>query len=224
MLSVSDTLSAEEENDPAKSVLLSSVSPSLFVTLGAVSASVILLTVVVAVIYIKRVRKRESQVRVGSSLRSSLELSPEEEYLEKRGGSHCTVTLSSSDSYDTLASFTQLPVGGHRSESSWATVNHYASPIIKPSFSSWRRPGEMESLSTAASPLMMRQAGPSPRWGQEVVQGRRVRPSAGGHHQYQYSTVGQAGPGEASPYSVSSELYKHVLPPYLHTSRGSVLV
>ena len=77
-------------------------------TLGAVSASVILLTVVVAVIYIKRVRKREGQVRVGSSLRSSLELSPDEEYLEKRGGSHCTVTISSSDSYDTLASFTQV--------------------------------------------------------------------------------------------------------------------
>ena len=25
-----------------------------------------------------------------------------------RGGSHCTVTMSSSDSYDTLASFTQV--------------------------------------------------------------------------------------------------------------------
>ena len=38
------------------------------------------------------------------------------------------------------------------------------------------------------------------------------------HHRY------QAVPGEASPYSVSSELYKHVLPQYFHTSRGSVLV
>ena len=47
-------------------------------------------------------------------------------------------------------------------------------------------------------------------------------------HHYQYSTVAQAMPGEASPYSVSSELYKHVLPGYFsHTTNsraGSVLV
>ena len=40
---------------------------------------------------------------------------------------------------------------------------------------------------------------------------------------YEYSA-----PGEASPYSVSSELYKHVMPQYFHfsrpASRGSVLV
>ena len=36
--------------------------------------------------------------------------------------------------------------------------------------------------------------------------------SGGVSHHYQYSTVAQAAPGEASPYSVSSELYKHVLP------------
>ena len=61
-------------------------------------------------------------MRPGESLRSSLQLSPEDmEYCEKSGlslgghhevraagGSHCTVTLSSSDSYDTLASFTQV--------------------------------------------------------------------------------------------------------------------
>ena len=232
-MTVSDSLSAEEdENDPAKSVLLSSVSPSLFVTLGAVSASVILLTVVVAVIYIRRVRKRESQIRVGESLRSSLQLSPDEEYLEKRGGSHCTVTLSSSDSYDTLASFTQLPMAGQRCEASWAScsVNEYASPLTKPRSSSWRRPGEIDGLSPAASPLM-RQHGALHssvgRWGPEVTPNRRVRPSVRPSvtpHQYQYSTVAQAGPGEASPYSVSSELYKHVLPQYLHSSRGSVLV
>ena len=43
---------------------------------------------------------------------------------------------------------------------------------------------------------------------------------------YEYSTTAY---GEASPYSVSSELYKHVLPQYFQfnrrpTSRGSVLV
>ena len=73
------------------------------------------------------VRKRDAgghggQLRPGESLRSSLQLSPEDmEYCEKSGlslgghhevrgpgGSHCTVTMSSSDSYDTLASFTQV--------------------------------------------------------------------------------------------------------------------
>ena len=48
-------------------------------------------------------------------------------------------------------------------------------------------------------------------------------------HHYQYSTVAQAAPGEASPYSVSSELYKHVLPGYFgfstsNSRAGSVLV
>ena len=46
------------------------------------------------------------------------------------------------------------------------------------------------------------------------------------YRQYQYTSAAQ--PGDASPYSVSSELYKHVLPQYFQfsrpTSRGSVLV
>ena len=88
------------------------MSPSLFVILGAVSASVILLTIVMAVVYVKTVRKRDGHMRAGESLRSSLQLSPEDEYLEKHdrlgSASHCTVTMSSSDSYDTLASFTQV--------------------------------------------------------------------------------------------------------------------
>ena len=250
-------MAPEEESDPAKSVLLSSVSPSLLVTLGAVSASLILLTVVVAVIYIKRVRKREvlAGLRTGVSLRSSLQLSPDDsQYLEKRGGagggggvggSHCTVTLSSSSSYDTLASFTQLPVV--RPDSSWASGNEYASPLTtssnKPTFSSWR-----DSVSTTTSPLIMRhnsflspQSSLQSRWaGGEATPSRRVRPTqptaymtpAAPQHpqhlqhlqQYHYSTVGGAQPGEASPYSVSSELYKHVLPQYFHNSRGSVLV
>ena len=238
-------MAPQQESDPAKSVLLSSVSPSLLVTLGAVSASLILLTVVVAVIYIKRVRKREvlAGLRTGASLRSSLQLSPDDsQYLEKRGGggggggsgvggSHCTVTLSSSSSYDTLASFTQLPVV--RPDNSWASGNEYASPLTslssKPTFSSWR-----DSLSTTTSPLIMRhnsflspQSSLQSRWaGGEATPSRRVRPTAylappAPQHlqQYHYST-----PGEASPYSVSSELYKHVLPQYFHNSRGSVLV
>ena len=45
-----DPLSRAEEGEP---VLLSSVSPSLFVVLGAVSASVILLTVVMAALYVR---------------------------------------------------------------------------------------------------------------------------------------------------------------------------
>ena len=99
-------------------MLLSSVSPSLFVILGAVSASIILLTVIMAGIYVRTVRKRDGHIRAGESLRSSLQLSPDDdEYMEKGGGggsggrgsgSHCTVTMSSSDSYDTLASFTQV--------------------------------------------------------------------------------------------------------------------
>merc|ERR1719277_11963 len=69
---------------PTKSVLLSSVSPSMFVTLGAASTSVILLTIILASLYIRRVRKRDSQLAAGSSLRSSLQLNSEEEYTEKQ--------------------------------------------------------------------------------------------------------------------------------------------
>ena len=244
-MSVSDPREApEEESDPAKSVLLSSVSPSLLVTLGAVSASLILLTVVVAVIYIKRVRKREvlAGLRTGESLRSSLQLSPDDsQYLEKRGGgggggggggSHCTVTLSSSDSYDTLASFTQVPVV-RPGDPSWASGNEYACPLSQPAFSSWRdSPGP-----GLASPLILRHggAGQQTRWGPGgdsqglATPSRRVRPSQQLPPpppllQYQYSTVPSAREGEASPYSVSSELYKHVLPQYWSNTRGSVLV
>ena len=50
--------------------------------------------------------------------------------------------------------------------------------------------------------------------------------ASGSYRQYQYTSAAQ--PGDASPYSVSSELYKHVLPQYFQfsrpTSRGSVLV
>ena len=218
-------------------MLLSSVSPSLLVTLGAVSASLILLTVVVAVIYIKRVRKREvlAGLRTGESLRSSLHLSPEDsQYLEKRGGggggSHCTVTLSSSDSYDTLASFTQVPVVRSDGQS-WAasSQNEYASPLVsQPAFSSWR-----DGLASTSSPLILRHHSLQPSQSQ-ATPSRRVRPSYQvpppppshhlHHHQYHYSSVCGATPGEASPYSVSSELYKHVLPQYFHNSRGSVLV
>ena len=64
-------------------------------------------------------RKRDATLRAGESLRSSLQLGSEEaDYMEKfpgpaparppHQGSHCTVTMSSSDSYDTLASFTQV--------------------------------------------------------------------------------------------------------------------
>ena len=53
-----------------------------------------------------------------------------------------------------------------------------------------------------------------------------MQPLASSHH-YQYTSVAQAEarPGEASPYSVSSELYKHVLHPgYSRYTGGSVLV
>ena len=90
---------------PNKSVLLSGVSPSMFITLGAVSASVILLTVILASLYIRRVRKRDSQLAAGASLRSSLQLNYEEEYMEKQTAN---TVVSSSDSYDTLARFTQV--------------------------------------------------------------------------------------------------------------------
>ena len=76
---------------------------------------------------VRTVRKRDATLRAGESLRSSLQLGSEEaDYMEKfpgpalgpalgpaparppHQGSHCTVTMSSSDSYDTLASFTQV--------------------------------------------------------------------------------------------------------------------
>ena len=56
---VLDPLSRAEEGEP---VLLSSVSPSLFVVLGAVSASVILLTVVMAALYVRYVVELQTKV------------------------------------------------------------------------------------------------------------------------------------------------------------------
>ena len=50
------------------------VPPSMFITLGAASASVILLVVLVAALYIRRVRKRDGELAAGASLRSSLQL------------------------------------------------------------------------------------------------------------------------------------------------------
>lgn len=225
---------------PSKSVLLSSVSPSLFITLGAASASVILLVVLLAALYIRRVRKRDSQLGAGASLRSSLQLNTgEEDYMEKVAAN---TLVSSSDSYDTLASFTQVPVG--RSEApAWASSAYtapscqteYACPLPRPE---WRTgAGSRSSLGPAASPLVPPR-GPHPgRWpsqeraGQAGARpGARVRPlysreEPGSYRQYQYTSP---GPGEASPYSVSSELYKHVLPQYFQFSRphsrGSVLV
>jgi hypothetical protein len=230
---------------PSKSVLLSSVSPSLFITLGAASASVILLVVLLAALYIRRVRKRDSQLGAGASLRSSLQLNTgEEDYMEKVAAN---TLVSSSDSYDTLASFTQVPVG--RSEApAWASSAYtapscqteYACPLPRPE---WRTgAGSRSSLGPAASPLVPpRLPGhhPAARWhsqdrqqGQQTSSrpGSRVRPlysreEPGSYRQYQYTSP---GPGEASPYSVSSELYKHVLPQYFQFSRphsrGSVLV
>jgi len=245
---VSDPLSSSDETDP---VLLSSVSPSLFVILGAVSASIILLTVIMAGVYVRKVRKRGANIHGGESLRSSLHLSPDDEYLEKAHGgshggsgsrgSHCTVTMSSSDSYDTLASFTQVPVGRPEAPT-WATINDYSTPVTKPT-SSWRSGRSGVSLSCAASPRIMRHTPSIPQssaaslhsvsrgWsGHELTPSRsnqrvRPQPQLAQYHHYQYSTVAQAAPGEASPYSVSSELYKHVLPGYYsQTSGGSVLV
>ena len=133
------------------------------------------------------------------------------------------MTLSSSDSYDTLASFTQVPVV-RQSDSGWASGNEYACPLSQPAFSSWR--DRVDSVSATTSPLIIRHsAAQQARWAGEcqATPSRRVRPSPP-LLQYQYSSVSDR-PGEASPYSVSSELYKHVLPQYWSNSRGgSVLV
>lgn len=235
---------------PTKSVLLSSVSPSMFVTLGAASASVILLTVVLASLYIRRVRKRDSQLAAGASLRSSLQLNSDEEYMEKHTAN---TVVSSSDSYDTLASFTQVPVS--RTEAtSWArfstpSVADYASPMPK---QEWRTAdSRCSGQTTTSSPLVIRHNSSKPasmaslhsghvydtklhgRFYSDLTPTRtqqRVRPlytntEGPPYQQYQYT---MAQPGDASPYSVSSELYKHVLPQYFQfsrpKSRGSVLV
>ena len=248
---ISDSPPEELVGDPiTKSVLLSSVSPSMFVTLGAASTSVILLTVILASLYIRRVRKRDSQLAAGSSLRSSLQLNSDEEYMEKQTAN---TVVSSSDSYDTLASFTQVPVT--RTEAtSWArfstpSVGDYASPLPK---QDWRTVDSRSSgQTTTSSPLVIRHDHSKPasmasfhsghvydpnlhgRFYSDITPKRsnqRVRPlytktGCEPYQQYQYT---MAMPGEASPYSVSSELYKHVLPHNFQlgrpTSRGSVLV
>jgi len=232
---------------PTKSVLLSSVSPSMFVTLGAASASVILLTVVLASLYIRRVRKRDSQLAAGASLRSSLQLNCDEEYMEKQT---TNTVVSSSDSYDTLASFTQVPVS--RTEAtSWArfstpTVSDYAAPIPKQDCRTVDSRSSGQTITS--SPMVTRHNSSKPaslaslhsaHTYDDKLQGRfysdltptrsqqRMRPvySNAVGPSYQYT---MAQPGDASPYSVSSELYKHVLPQYFQfsrpKSRGSVLV
>ena len=222
----------------------------MFVTLGAASTSVILLTVILASLYIRRVRKRDSQLAAGSSLRSSLQLNSDEEYMEKQTAN---TVVSSSDSYDTLASFTQVPVTGTEA-TSWArfsspSVGDYASPLHK---QDWRTVDSRSSgQTTTSSPLVIRHDHSKPasmasfhsghvydpnlhgRFYSDITPKRsnqRVRPlytktSCEPYQQYQYT---MAMPGEASPYSVSSELYKHVLPHNFQlgrpTSRGSVLV
>jgi len=255
---VSDPVSKTQT--PSKSVLLASVSPSLFITLGAASASVILLVALVAALYIRRVRKRDSQMSGGggSSLRSSLQLNNgEEDYMEK---TTAHTVVSSSDSYDTLASFTNVPVS--RAEApAWAS--HYTTPSLQTEYAcplpkqDWRTVGDSRtSLGPAGSPLVGRHPPPHPPshmgsihssalastpssrfYSSERARGQaRVRPvysreeggggGGGSYRQYQYTSAAQ--PGDASPYSVSSELYKHVLPQYFQfsrpTSRGSVLV
>ena len=140
----------------------------------------------------------------------------------------------------------QVPVG--RSDApAWATINDYSTPLTKPS-SSWRSGSRNgASLSCAASPRVLRHTGHSVAslhaashsrgWGGADLTPSRGRPMGSTHthyapppppppyQHYQYSTVAQAAPGEASPYSVSSELYKHVLPGYFQfntsNSRGS---
>ena len=214
----------------------------MFVTLGAASTSVILLTIILASFYIRRVRKRDSQLAAGSSLRSSLQLNSEEEYMEKQTAN---TVVSSSDSYDTLASFTQVPVS--RTEAtSWARIGDYATPLPK---QDWRTVDSGSSgHTTTSSPLAIRQNNSKPgsmtsfhsahvyntnlhgRLYSDIRSNQRVRPlyTATGCEPYQQYQYTMAMPGEASPYSVSSELYKHVLPHNFQlgrpTSRGSVLV
>ena len=89
--------------DHSQSVLLSSVSPSMFVVLGAASSSVLLLTILLALLYLRRMRKRGSTAG-GGSLRSSIHLHSDQDYTEKMPATG----MSSSDSYATLASFTQV--------------------------------------------------------------------------------------------------------------------
>jgi hypothetical protein len=91
----------------------------MFVAMGAASASVLLVAVLLAAIYLRRVRKRGHQLSGGGSgsggggsLRSSLHLHSEMEYTEKltSGGDRGegAASLAGCDSYATLASFTKV--------------------------------------------------------------------------------------------------------------------
>jgi hypothetical protein len=94
-----------------QSVLLASVSPTMFVAMGAASASVLLVAVLLAAIYLRRVQKRGGHQLSGGgsggggSLRSSLHLHSEAEYTEKLTGNS---SFTGCDSYATLASFTKV--------------------------------------------------------------------------------------------------------------------
>ena len=107
----SNPTTVEDVNETNQSLLLASVSPTMFVAMGAASASVLLVAVLVAAVYLRRMKKRGRPLREeGGSLRSSMHLHSEAEYLEKQsfGGQAASTKMSSSDSYATLASFTQV--------------------------------------------------------------------------------------------------------------------
>ncbi len=97
-------------------MLLASVSPTMFVAMGAASASVLLVAVLLAAIYLRRVQKRGGHQLSGGgsggggSLRSSLHLHSEAEYTEKLTGGNSSFT-GGCDSYATLASFTKVVCG-----------------------------------------------------------------------------------------------------------------
>jgi len=254
---------------PASSVLLSSVSPSLFVALGAASASVLLLAVLVAAIYLRRIRKRGEQLSNEDSLRSSLHLHSDLEYKQhsELNFKHSDLeysekqpTLRAAESYATLASFTQVPL--NRTEANtggWArftTPSEYSAPKSPlplphpsglssphPSVRTPRSAHYASSLASLHSSLVYdanqahvishftpnRTGGRTPGGGYSNCE----RPPRVQYPDYEYTTPGEAAhynakEGEASPYSVSSELYKHVMPQYFQfsrsTSRGSVLV
>ena len=107
----SNPTNVEDVNETNQSLLLASVSPTMFVAMGAASASVLLVAVLVAAVYLRRMKKRGRPLQEeGGSLRSSMHLHSEAEYLEKQsfGGQAASTKMSSSDSYATLASFTQV--------------------------------------------------------------------------------------------------------------------
>ena len=84
---VLDPLSRAEEGEP---VLLSSVSPSLFVVLGAVSASVILLTVVMAALYVRYVVELQTKVSKAFLI---TEKGPARAFSWLKGPRYCVFTM-----------------------------------------------------------------------------------------------------------------------------------